>query len=163
LGAQAWRRGLVRDGDRADWRERIVAWFVNGDFDLVVMPTLASAPPAAVDWSARSWRSNVGACLRYAPYTAAWNFAGLPAVAVPMGMRRDGLPASVQLVGPPGTELLLLAVAAQLELASPWRPHAPTWPRVGDDVTPVSVAGARSDCSASTAKGSGVRRGCRTS
>ncbi len=129
LGAQALRRGLVREGERADWRERCVAWFSDGGFDVIMSPALAGPPPAAARWSARSWRTNMGTCLRYAPYTAAWNFAGLPAMAVPMGVRRDGLPASVQLVGPPGAEVLLLAVAAQLEQAAPWRPHAPSWPR----------------------------------
>jgi len=131
LGAQVLRRGLVREGERADWRERCVAWFSDGGFDVIVSPTLAGPPPAAMRWSARSWRTNMGTCLRYAPYTAAWNLAGLPAMAVPMGVRRDGLPASVQLIGPPGAEALLLAVAAQLEAAAPWRPHAPSWPRVG--------------------------------
>jgi amidase len=48
---------------------------------------------------------------------------------VPIGVRSDGLPAAVQLVGPPGTELLLLAVAGQIELAAPWTRHAPGYPR----------------------------------
>ena len=48
---------------------------------------------------------------------------------VPVGVRPDGLPVAVQLVGPPGSELLLLAVAGQFELAAPWRRHAPSWPR----------------------------------
>jgi amidase len=134
LGAQALRRGLVRDGERTDWRERCVSWFGDRNVDLIVTPALAGPPPAAADWSARSWQANLGTSLRYAPYTAAWNFAGLPAIVVPMGVRRDGLPGSVQLVGPPGAEGLLLAVAAQLEAAAPWRPHAPGWPRV-DAVT----------------------------
>jgi len=132
LGAQAWRRGLVREGERSDWRDRCVSWLTAGGFDLMVTPTLAGPPPPAARWSERSWRANMGTCLRFAPYTAAWNFAGLPAVAVPTGVRRDGLPASVQLVGPPGAEQLLLAVAGQLEEAAPWRPHAPGWPRLGE-------------------------------
>jgi amidase len=37
----------------------------------------------------------------------------------------------VQLVGPPGSELLLLAVAGQLEVAAPWPRHAPGYPAVG--------------------------------
>ena len=49
--------------------------------------------------------------MRYAPYAAPWNIAGLPAIVVPVGVRPDGLPLAVQLVGPPGSELLLLAVA----------------------------------------------------
>lgn len=131
LGARALRRGLVREGERADWRGRCVSWFSGNGFDLLVTPVLAGPPPAAARWSSRSWRANVATCFRYAPYTAAWNLAGLPAMAVPMGVRRDGLPASVQLVGPPGSELEMLAVAEQLERSARWRPHAPGWPRVG--------------------------------
>jgi amidase len=40
---------------------------------------------------------------------------------VPVGTRPDGLPLAVQLVGPPDTELLLLAVAGQFEMANPWQ------------------------------------------
>jgi amidase len=129
LGARALRRGLVRDGERADWRDRTITWFADGGFDALLTPALAGAPPAAAAWSSRSWRVNVTAALRYAPYAAPWNLAGLPAVVVPMGIRGDGLPASVQLVGTPGGEELLLGLAAQLEAAAPWRPHAPGWPR----------------------------------
>jgi amidase len=97
----------------------------------MVLPALAGPPPMARRWSSRSWRANIMSDMRYAPYSAAWNFAGFPALALPMGLRRDGLPASVQLVGPPESELRMLAVAAQMEQAAPWRAHAPTWPRVG--------------------------------
>jgi amidase len=55
--------------------------------------------------------------------------AGFPAVVVPMGVRPDRLPVGVQLVGPPGSETTLLAVAGQLEQSSPWLRHAPGWPR----------------------------------
>jgi amidase len=47
------------------------------------------------------------------PYTQAWNLAGLPAVVVPV--RVSGRPVAVQLVGRPGAELALLAIAARLE------------------------------------------------
>ncbi len=136
LGALVRRRGPVADSARADWRARCVSWFDDRRFDLMVLPAIPTSPPAAASWSARSWRANVAASLRCSAYTAAWNLAGLPAVVVPMGLRRDGLPASVQLVGPPGAETLLLAVARQWEQDAPWRPHAPTWPR-----TPLSTRG----------------------
>jgi amidase len=46
-------------------------------------------------------------------------------VVIPVGLRPDGLPLGVQLVGPPGSERLLLAVAGQIEQAAPWPRHAP--------------------------------------
>ncbi|GAA2612538.1 amidase [Dactylosporangium fulvum] len=130
LGEQALARGLVRDADRATWRERCQNWFADGRFDVLVTPALAAAPPAAQRWSARSWTANMLTSARYAPYEAPWNFAGFPALVVPVGVRPDGLPAAVQLVGPPGAELLLLGLAGQIEERAQWRRHAPGWPRI---------------------------------
>ncbi len=134
LGAYALRRNLVRAGERADWRERCTSWFAEHRFDLLLMPSLAGPPPPSLPWSARSWRSNVITALRCLPYTAPWNLAGLPSIAVPMGLRGDGLPASAQLVGPPGAESVLLAAAAELATMAGWRRHAPTWPRLAAPV-----------------------------
>jgi len=130
LGGAAIRRGLVREEDRAAWRQRCVDWFADHGYDALVTPALAAAPPAAEQWSARSWSANMLACARFAPYVSAWNVAGFPAVVVPVGTRPDGLPAAAQIVGPPGSEQQLLALAAQIEEAAPWRRHAPGWPRV---------------------------------
>ena len=44
------------------------------------------------------------------------------------GRARTGCRSAVQLVGPPGSELLLLAVAGQFEMAAPWPRHAPAGP-----------------------------------
>jgi len=130
LGERAWRRGFVREADRTAFRDRCLAFFRDGGHDLLLMPAVAGAPPEAGDWSRRSWRSNFLTSLRFAPFAAPWNIAGLPAIAVPVGVRPDGLPVGVQVVGPAGAEALLLAVAAQLEAANPWLRHAPGWPRV---------------------------------
>jgi amidase len=130
VGRRMWERGYVREADRAGWRERSVGFFTDRAADVLLTPALAATPPAADGWVKRPWRSNVLASVRYAPYAAPWNIAGLPALVVPVGVRPDGLPLAVQLVGPPGSELLLLAVAGQLEMAAPWRRHAPGWPRV---------------------------------
>ncbi len=128
-GRWAWRRGLVRERDRQLWRERCLDFFST--HDLLLLPALAGPPPAAEEWWRRSWVTNLMVNARYAPYGAPWNLAGLPAVVVPVGVRDDGLPLGAQLVGPPGSERLLLAVAGQIEQAAPWRRHAPGWPRVG--------------------------------
>lgn len=123
LGASAWKRGLAREEDRHRWREQFLAFLQP--YDVLLLPALAGAPPPARQWSRRSWRSNMTVNVRYAPYAAPWNIAGLPAIVVPVGMRRDGLPLAAQLVGPPGSERLLLALAGQIELAAPWPRHAP--------------------------------------
>ncbi|MGC4804330.1 amidase [Micromonospora sp. DT233] len=131
LGEWAHRRGYVREADRAAWRARSIDFFADHSVDLLLTPALAGPPPAAAAWSGRSWRANMAASIRYAPYAAPWNIAGLPAIVVPVGRRPDGLPVAVQLVGPPGSELLLLGVAGQFELEAPWARHAPGYPRSG--------------------------------
>jgi amidase len=148
-GAVVRRRTASEDGvawrERClSWRERCLAWFANAGVDLLVMPAVPTSPPSAARWSSRSWRANVAASLRYGAYTTPWNLAGVPAIVVPRGVRRDGLPAAVQLVGPPGAEPLLFAVAGQLERDAPWRPHAPTWPRTANASRRVNGQGALS-------------------
>jgi amidase len=127
LGAWAVRHGYVQEEHRRQWRTRCEAWFADNDVDILMTPALASTPPEAADFSSRSWLANMSASLRFAPYAGPWNVAGLPAIVVPMGVRPDGLPVAVQLVGPPGSELVLLAAAGQLEVSSPWLRHAPGW------------------------------------
>jgi amidase len=121
LGKWAYERGYVRESDRIGWRERSVRFFADRNVSVLLTPALASAPPPADGWAASSWRRSMIANTRYAPYAAPWNFAGLPALAVPVGVRPDGLPLAVQLVGPPDSELLLLSIAGQLEMMNPWQ------------------------------------------
>ncbi len=128
LGAWAIRHGFVQEEHRTQWRDRSVAWFSDNDVDVLMTPALATTPPAAAGYASKSWSSNMLTAMRFAPYAAPWNVAGFPALVVPMGVRPDGLPVGVQLVGLPGSELTLLAVAGQLEEASPWLRHAPGWP-----------------------------------
>ncbi|TMM38461.1 MAG: amidase [Actinobacteria bacterium] len=135
LGEWTWRRGYVREKDRTGWRAACEAWFANGKYDVLMTPALASTPPEALDYHARPWRASFLTCLRFAPFAAPWNVAGFPSLVVPMGVRPDGLPVAVQLVGAPGSELTLLGLAGQLEQASPWLRHAPGWPRVGATIS----------------------------
>ena len=47
--------------------------------------------------------------------TFPWNAVGGPALALPCGPADDGLPASVQLIGRPGEDALVLAAGRLLE------------------------------------------------
>jgi amidase len=85
-----------------------------------IVPALARAPIEALDWRDRGWFANLWSNATYAPFAAPWNLAGWPAMTVPAGLDATGMPLAVQLVGRPGSEKLLLDVAAQLERARPW-------------------------------------------
>jgi aspartyl-tRNA(Asn)/glutamyl-tRNA(Gln) amidotransferase subunit A len=94
----------AREAHRAE-AERAI-----GNADLLVTPTLAFvAPPAdVVELEIR---------VRTIQFTIPFNSLGWPALALPCGPAEDGLPASVQLVGRPGTDALVLAVGEALEAA----------------------------------------------
>jgi amidase len=74
--------------------------------DLLALPTLADFPPR-LDDAGRMYMTRL---------TSPINLAGVPAVALPVPSR-GRLPASLQLVGPPGSEELLLAAALAVEAA----------------------------------------------
>jgi amidase len=121
LGKIIWQRRWVQLEVRDRWRERSRQFFDDHRIDVLLTPALATAPPLAEGHAAARWRQNMMRNVGYAPYAAPWNVAGLPALVVPVGTRPDGLPLGVQLVGPPDSELQLLAVAGQLEVANPWQ------------------------------------------
>jgi aspartyl-tRNA(Asn)/glutamyl-tRNA(Gln) amidotransferase subunit A len=78
--------------------------------DLLLTPTLAFvAPPAdVVELEIR---------VRTIQFTIPFNSLGWPALALPCGPAEDGLPASIQLVGRPGTDAFVLAAGEALEAA----------------------------------------------
>jgi aspartyl-tRNA(Asn)/glutamyl-tRNA(Gln) amidotransferase subunit A len=78
-----------------------------GELDLLLTPTLAFVAPPLPD--EREIREAL------IQFTFPFNALGWPALALPAGPAEDGLPASVQLVGRPGTDSLVLAVGAELE------------------------------------------------
>jgi amidase len=125
LGRMVRRMGMVRPRTAERFRERMVAWF--SDVDLLLSPVTAGPPLPARPWHERSFTANLTANARWAPWAAAWNLAGLPAAAVPAGVRDDGLPVAVQFVGPPGAEARLLWLAGELERRQPWRRYAPVF------------------------------------
>lgn len=134
IGRAVRRAGLVRPRTAERFRERMSRFF--DDVDLLLTPVTTGPPLAARPWHERSFLANVTANARWAPWTAAWNLAGLPAVVLPAGMRPEGLPLAVQFVGPPGAETRLLWVAGELERRQPWRRHAPVF----DPLTPQATA-----------------------
>jgi amidase len=93
---------------------------VPGRADLLAMPVIPTTAPKTESLRGLKTLLLVG---RRAPFTGAWNATGQPAVSVPVGFSDEGLPLAVQLIGPPGSESLLLSVAAQLETSPASRPN----------------------------------------
>ncbi|WP_226760861.1 amidase [Arthrobacter sp. SO3] len=101
-------------------------------FDLILMPALAQTPrpvgwftgAAHGDgyWPAAEWTGDADGDYRkqceYAPWSSLVNVCGLPAITIPVhwtgGAKGAGLPMGVQLIGPMGSEALLLQLATQL-------------------------------------------------
>jgi amidase len=99
---------------------RLVAFLAP--YDALLTPALAERPlpigtldTAAPEPMATFTRSGL-----FTPFTPVFNASGQPAVSLPLFAGEDGLPLAVQLVGRPGGEGALLALAAQLEEAVPW-------------------------------------------
>jgi aspartyl-tRNA(Asn)/glutamyl-tRNA(Gln) amidotransferase subunit A len=90
---------------REDYRARAEA--ALGSADLLLTPTLAMvAPPSGTD--------DLEIRERMIQFTFPFNALGWPALALPCGPAEEGLPASVQLVGRPGHDALVLAAGEAL-------------------------------------------------
>jgi amidase len=96
-------------------------------FDVILSPVFAQpvielgridlSPPDIATWTA--------AITGYSPFTAIANQTGQPAMSLPLGTDRDGLPIGVMVTGRYGEEGLLYRLAAQVEAAAPWRARRP--------------------------------------
>ncbi len=108
---------------------QVQSWFES--CDIVAMPTLSRAAlPIDQDFFGRieidgTPVENIRAS--WYPYTMPFNLTGNPAISLPAGFDRDGMPVAIQLVGPMGSDARLLQVAAAFEQAQPWADRKPTW------------------------------------
>ncbi|GAA2063152.1 amidase [Williamsia deligens] len=126
LGRLVNRRGLVRDEQRTAIVTSVEQYLERTGSDLVMTPMLARPPLPARQWSGRGWLANMYANIGYAPFAGLVNVLQWPGMSVPMGVHPESrTPMAVHLFGRPGSETLLLAVAAQLEQARPWPLVAP--------------------------------------
>lgn len=101
-------------------------------WDLLLMPALAQVPRpvgwftgtahGGGRWPAAQWAGDADGDYRkqceFAPWSSMVNVCGLPAITIPVHWTGDapglGLPMGIQVVGPMGSEALLLQVARQL-------------------------------------------------
>ena len=93
-------------------------------FDLLLLPTTASLPVPIGQIDGRTAAFNLDRwnadSYGYAPYTEIFNATGQPAISLPFGTSRSGLPIGVQIAAPLGEDRRLLSLAAWLEREVPW-------------------------------------------
>ena len=71
------------------------------DIDVLLTPGTATTAIAAEGGYGKPAPLAIDVAGRFTPFTPLFNFTGQPAITVPAGIGADGVPLSVQLVGPP--------------------------------------------------------------
>ncbi|MCL8208481.1 MAG: amidase [Actinomycetia bacterium] len=104
---------------RARWLERA------RDFDVVLLPTLATGAPPVGAETVRVGDGDLSLWEAMVRLTAPWNVLGWPAVSVPAGFDDDGLPVGLQVVAPEGQDETALAAALWYEDETAWTRRMP--------------------------------------
>lgn len=85
-----------------------------GRYDVVLTPAMAHTPPEIGYYTSQDADTDYMRQCQYTPFTSMVNVSGLPAITVPTSRAADGLSMGVQIIGRRGSEVQLLALAAQL-------------------------------------------------
>jgi len=139
LGAREYARAIsgaqyVACVDTCHEITRRIGRFLHRDgtqgYDLFLSPVLAQ-PPAPIGRYAMdnadylAYRLGKKGVIGYSPFAPLANLTGMPAISIPFAVSSDGLPIGIQVMGPLGSEALLLELAAQVEALRPWALVAP--------------------------------------
>lgn len=114
ITADEYVRGLR---ERALLRRDVAAFFQG--VDALLLPTMpCAAPPIATLMANVNGKAYPYGAL-HQPFLRPGSVTGCPAVAVPMGFDRDGMPLSLQIIGPEWSDGRILGIASAFEAATP--------------------------------------------
>ena len=109
---------------RADLWQRVRAFMETRD--LLILPTTAVPPfPVEQPYPTEINGKPLDNYIQWAFLTYAITLTGLPAISVPCGFTRSGLPVGLQIVGRRRQEAAVLRAAAAFEAAVPWADKIP--------------------------------------
>jgi amidase len=95
-------------------------------YDLILTPTTAVKPFPVETWYPTEINGRpMGSYIDWVLLTYAFTVIGVPALSVPCGFTRDGLPVGLQIAGRWRDEVTVLRAAAAFEEAAPWADRRP--------------------------------------
>lgn len=97
------------------------------DVDVIVGPTMPITAWKSGQWQVKVGEKDVSVLAASWRYTFPYNLTGLPAISVPCGFDRQGLPIGLQIAARPFDETTLLRVAHAYERAHAWKD---AWPKL---------------------------------
>jgi aspartyl-tRNA(Asn)/glutamyl-tRNA(Gln) amidotransferase subunit A len=112
---------------RSSYFRIVQAWFQSFDWIATPVTTVSSVPANAKGDAALVINGKAVGELRatLAPYLNVFNLTGHPAISVPAGFTRAGVPVGIQLVGRLYADTDLLRLAKIIEDAQPWADRVP--------------------------------------
>jgi aspartyl-tRNA(Asn)/glutamyl-tRNA(Gln) amidotransferase subunit A len=113
------------DGRRELDRLRRIVGNVFSSLDLLVTPTAPLAAPTIAD-GAHQETPPPGGVSPLLRNTQPFDIFGLPAISIPCGFTREGLPIGLQIAGPRFAESRVLALAQAYQQATDWHTRRPT-------------------------------------
>jgi aspartyl-tRNA(Asn)/glutamyl-tRNA(Gln) amidotransferase subunit A len=103
-------------------------------FDLILTPTVPTTP-FPIDRAGPGKKDGIRVeDDAWTPSLYPANLTGQPAVSVPAGWTKDGLPVGLQIIGPRLADFMVITAAAALERMQPWKhrhPKVSVWQTAG--------------------------------
>jgi amidase len=93
-------------------------------YDALIAPTL-TRPAVRLGTLPSNPETGADEIYGWIAFTFPFNSTGQPAISIPNGFSKSGLPLALQIVGRPGDEAGIIALAADFERARPWKDKHP--------------------------------------
>ena len=97
-----------------------------GRNDIVMTPTIPIPVPTIAETTTDDQSKIAKRLAALTHCTRGINYLGLPAITVPAGFTKSGLPCAFQLIGKPFAEITLLKVADAFQRITDWHQRMPT-------------------------------------
>jgi aspartyl-tRNA(Asn)/glutamyl-tRNA(Gln) amidotransferase subunit A len=109
---------------RNELRSRFVSTFL-GEACATLLPVMPIATPGVEEVDPACGGFSPRVLYALSRFTRFANYLGLPALAVPAGFDRNGLPVALQIVGRPGSDAALIDLGVRLQARTDWHSRVP--------------------------------------